>query len=58
MPTLSIDQIEKLLNREDEATIEILPNGEIREFSDEEKVEARKNRKSLTMKQNLGGEYA
>lgn len=58
MPTLSIDQIEKLLNREDEATIEILPNGEIREFSDEEKVEARKNRKPLTMKQNLGGEYA
>jgi hypothetical protein len=55
---MKIDDLEKLLQRDDEAMLEILPNGEIREFSEEEKVEVRSKRKPLTMRENLGGEYA
>jgi hypothetical protein len=54
----SIDELEKLLNRDDEVMFEILPNGEIREFSDDEKAKVRSDRKPLTMRENLGGEYA
>jgi hypothetical protein len=53
----SIDDLEKLLGREDEAMLEILPNGEIREFSEEEKATVRSARKPLTLRENLGGEY-
>lgn len=55
---LSINQLEELLNRDDEALIEIMPNGEIREFSEEEQAKVRSTRKPLTMRENLGGEYA
>lgn len=56
---MTLDQLEKLLQRENDwdSVIEILPNGEIREkgtTSDKERGE----RKPLTMRENLGGEYA
>jgi hypothetical protein len=35
-----------------------LPNGEIREFSEDEKIAIRSKHKPLTMRENLGGEYA
>lgn len=54
---LTIEELEQLLNREtswdDDATIEILPNGEIRA-----KNGSPSNIKPLTYKENLGGEYA
>ena len=55
---LSIDDLERMFKREDEVMLEILPNGEIREFSEEEKADVRSRRKPLTMRENLGGEYA
>lgn len=55
---VSIDQLEKLLQRDDELMLEIMPNGEIREFSEEEQAAVRSRRKPLTMRENLGGEYA
>jgi hypothetical protein len=54
---MSIDDLEKLLNAEtlwEESTIEILPNGEIRRKGDSDKLGI----KPLTMRENLGGEYA
>jgi hypothetical protein len=54
---LSIDELEKLLNAEslwEDSTIEILPNGEIRRKGASEKLGI----KPLTMRENLGGEYA
>lgn len=50
---LSIDELERLLQRDDEQAIEILPNGEIREIP-----EGDGRPKVLTMRENLGGEYA
>jgi hypothetical protein len=49
---MTIDELEKLLQREDEAPIEILPNGTVRRLKGK-----RGQRKPLTLKQNLGGEY-
>lgn len=54
----SIDDLQGMLEREDEVMLEILPNGEIREFNEDEKAEVRSKRKPLTMRENLGGEYA
>lgn len=54
---MSIDQLERLLDRDDEVMLEILPSGEIREFSELEKAQVRSERKPLTMRENLGGEY-
>lgn len=54
---MTIDELEKLLNREDECMLQILPNGEVREFNEKEKAAARSNKKPLTMRENLGGEY-
>lgn len=51
---LSIDEIEKILMREDEEPLEILPNGEIRRGGRPVKA----GEKPLTMRENLGGEYA
>jgi hypothetical protein len=51
---MSIDELQKLLERDDDITLEILPNGEIREAGSKEKTD----RKPLTMRDNLGGEYA
>lgn len=53
---LSIDEIEKILMREDEDAIEILPNGEVR-VKEGSTLEERGGRKPLTMHENLGGEY-
>jgi len=49
---LTIDELEKLLQREDEIDLEILPNGEIRQ-----KGTKKKGPKPLTLGKNLGGEY-
>jgi hypothetical protein len=54
----SIDDLQRMLERDDEVMLEILPNGEIREFSEDEKASVRSKRKPLTMRENLGGEYA
>ena len=49
---LSIEDLEKLLDDEEEAPIEILPNGMIVQ----RRVSAKK-KKVLTFRENLGGEY-
>jgi hypothetical protein len=54
----TIDDLEHMLNYEHEVMLEILPNGEIREFSEDEKASVRAKRKPLTLRENLGGEYA
>lgn len=49
---LSIEELEKLLQRDDEQAIQILPNGQI------VAVEGERMPRPLTMRENLGGEYA
>ena len=49
-----IDELQRLLNSEEETPIQILPNGEIREVGSYADTG---NKKPLTMKENLGGEY-
>lgn len=49
---LTIAELEKLLNSEDERPVEILPDGTIRQTRGR-----RKAQKVLTMKTSLGGEY-
>jgi hypothetical protein len=51
-----IDELERLLNSEEETPIQILPNGEIREIGRAAAADVG-NKKPLTMKENLGGEY-
>jgi hypothetical protein len=51
-----IDELEKLLNSEEDIPIQILPNGEIREVGDVTSADLG-NKKPLTMRENLGGEY-
>ena len=53
----SISELEAILEREDEVEIEILPSGEIRALDDTTYAE-RGGRKPLTMREDLGGEYA
>ena len=53
-PTMA--ELEKILQKEDEQPIEILPNGEIRAINQASDAE-RGGRKPLTMRENLGGEY-
>lgn len=53
---MTIDQIEALLEREEECEIQILPNGEIVR-TDGGEIDDLKL-KPLTMRENLGGEYA
>ena len=53
---LTITEIESILEREEDAPLEILPNGEIRMFGESEKAE-RRSKKPLTMREDLGGEY-
>jgi hypothetical protein len=50
-------ELEKILDQEDEVEIEILPNGEVRAKGKTSNVE-RGGRKPLTMREDLGGEYA
>jgi hypothetical protein len=51
---IDIDELQRLLNSEEETPIQILPNGEIREVGS---FVDTGNKKPLTMKENLGGEY-
>ena len=53
----SISELEAILQREDEVEIEILPNGEVRAKNEITHAE-RGGRKPLTMREDLGGEYA
>jgi len=55
-PTSKIDELEALLNSEEDTAIQILPNGEIREIGRATSAETG-NKKPLTMRENLGGEY-
>ena len=51
-----IDELERLLNSEEDVPIQILPNGEIRQFG-QATVADMGGKKPLTMRENLGGEY-
>lgn len=52
----TIEELQKLLDNDEDVPIRIMPNGEIRAVS---KTKAKKGEpKPLTMKENLGGEYA
>jgi hypothetical protein len=51
-----IDELERLLNNEEEIPMQILPNGEIRRAGTATAGDLG-NKKPLTMKENLGGEY-
>ncbi len=53
----SIQELEALLNSEEDTPIQILPNGEIRAIGQTTAAELG-GRKPLTMKEDLGGEYA
>jgi len=55
-PGSKIDELEALLNSEEETPIQILPNGEIREIGTVSVTDTG-NKKPLTMRENLGGEY-
>lgn len=55
-PKSKIDELEALLNSEEETPIQILPNGEIREIG-KATISDLGNKKPLTMRENLGGEY-
>lgn len=48
----SIDELERILKSEEDVAMEILPNGEVRVGGEPS------SRKPLTMRENLGGEYA
>lgn len=50
---MSIDELERILNTEEDQPIQIMPNGEVR-YLDPERVD---KPKVLTMRENLGGEY-
>jgi len=49
---MSIDELQRLLERDDEVMLEILPNGEIRQGAETTNIA-----KPLTLRENLGGEY-
>jgi hypothetical protein len=51
-----IDALQRLLNSEEDTPIQILPNGEIKEIGHQTAADVG-NKKPLTMKENLGGEY-
>jgi hypothetical protein len=52
----TIRELEMLLNSEEDTSMEILPNGEIRPQGQTPAIELG-GKKPLTMKENLGGEY-
>ena len=52
----TIQELEALLNSEEEAPIQILPNGEIRAAGRADSSETA-GKKPVTMKEDLGGEY-
>lgn len=51
----TIEELEELLSREEDQPIEILPNGEVRAARARE---GQPKQKPLTLRENLGGEYA
>lgn len=53
----SIAELEAILDREEETAIEILPNGEIR-AQGQSSAALLAGKKPLTMREDLGGEYA
>jgi hypothetical protein len=53
----TIDQLEQILENEEQVEIEILPNGEVRAKGGTSLQELG-GRKPLTMREDLGGEYA
>ena len=53
----SISELEAILQREAEVEIEILPSGEVRAKNKTTDTE-RGGRKPLTLREDLGGEYA
>ena len=53
----TIRELERLLESEEDTPIEILPNGEIRPRGGSDAAE-RGYKKPLTMREDLGGEYA
>jgi hypothetical protein len=55
-PASKIDELEALLNSEEDTPIQILPNGEIREVG-KATASDMGNKKPLTMREDLGGEY-
>lgn len=50
----TIEELERILQSEEDVALEILPNGEIRAVDSGQPID----RKPLTMRENLGGEYA
>lgn len=48
----TIDELQKILDSDDDRPIQIMPNGEIRQGGEPTE------KKPLTMRDNLGGEYA
>ena len=52
----TIEELESILDREEEVSIEILPNGEIRARGQTNSSEIG-GKTPLTMRENLGGEY-
>ena len=55
---ITIAQLEVILKNEEDISVDILPNGEIRVLTDKERAKLKKdNIKPITMKEDLGGEY-
>ena len=53
-----IAEIEALLKNEEDVPIHILPNGEIRAYTSDERLNRElEKRKPITLKEDLGGEY-
>ena len=52
----TIADLERMINREEDHLIEILPNGEIKVVTDRP-IDIG-DKKPLTLRENLGGEYA
>jgi hypothetical protein len=53
----TIQELENILNSEETTPIKILPNGEIQPVNETSLAELG-SKKPLTMRENLGGEYA
>lgn len=51
----TIEELERILNNDEEESMEILPNGEIRAVS--KRSSKSKIQPPLTFRENLGGEY-
>lgn len=52
----TIYELEAILEEEQDSSIEILPNGEVRALGGSDAAESG-YRKPITMRENLGGEY-